>query len=53
MNDDQWDSFLNDAVYAIVDKWYDATGTTLNTENKYELNDLLTEFFSNQTGFAE
>lgn len=53
MNDQKWDAFLNDATYAVTDLWFDATGETLNTQEKYTLNDLLESFFANQHGSAE
>jgi hypothetical protein len=48
MDEQSMDTFLDESVYAITDKWYEATGQTLTIEQKYELNDWLTQYFADK-----
>lgn len=44
--DEQLDDFLDDATHLVADAWAAGGWRPLELEQKYELNDLLTAFFS-------
>ena len=48
MNDDDFDNFLNEAVHAVVAEWEKRNGRTITTDEKYELNDLLSGYFNDK-----
>lgn len=46
--DDDFDEFLDDATHMITDMWNDRGGQLMGINEKYALNDLLTQFFGNK-----
>ncbi len=40
------DEFLDDATHGVANRWYEAGQAELSYEEKVEINDWLTQFFS-------
>lgn len=45
MTADELDEFLDDTTHVVCDAWEGKTGERMSEDEKYALNDLLTEFF--------
>jgi hypothetical protein len=48
MNDQTFDTFLNDATHKVCEIWEEVGGREISLEEKYQLNDLLTAFFADR-----
>ena len=45
MDNQHFDAFLDDATHKVSNMWERQSGSKLSTDEKYELNDVLTAFF--------